>query len=397
MTSEKPLALYAKSFAPGSQVRRLAEQHAALTQATIWISLDPIGYHTPPQGVLWLRLGEQRLRKPGLRQTLAILSKVVPALHAVGARRLSCLDDTGRIRPVVSAIVQHLSRTPLLAGLPMRLLRLISPSRARRLASQREDCDGLLRQLFDVGHYLGCNPPASSDISPLAHFLAAGQYAGLNPHPLFWSDYYATQFAGGFDGLAPWRHFVESGGNPNPFFLTSWYTRQPSAGRHHSNPLLDMLAHHRAGDQPPDPNPLFDHAWYVSHHDSQGILPLSHFLLSNARLPTCAFLARHPEIAPMDYDGGSYLPAFLRQFASRPSSIPATAPGPSTVARHEHRVAVCCVVTGNYDTPQPVSHRIPKADYFLLCDSPRMAHSTAGASFRSILLRENLPSTFHAI
>jgi hypothetical protein len=369
MTSRKPLALCARSFVPGSPERTQAEQDAALTQASIWVSLDPIGHHSPPPGILWLRLGERRLKHPGWRQSLSIISKVAPAMHALGARRLLCLDETGSIQPVFSAIVQQLARTSLLAGLPIRLLRLISPSRAKQLASQREDWDGQLHQLFDVGHYLGCHPPSSTEVSPLSHYLAAGQYAGLNPHPLFWSDYYATQFAGGFDGLAPWRHFAESGGNPNPFFVTRWYTRQPGAGRHHSNPLLDMLAHHRAGDLPPDPNPLFDQAWYVSHHDCRGMLPLSHFLLNNASLPTCAFLARHPEIAPMNNSGGTYLPAFLRQFASRPSSVP-TAQAPSTVSRHVHRIAVCCVVSGNYDIPQPLSHRMPQADYFLLCDQP---------------------------
>lgn len=405
MTSGKSLAVYASSFAPGSHQRAEVERLATLARARIWISLDPIGQHKPPPGVLWLRLGEQRLKQPGWRQTLTLLSKLAPALHVLDFAQLLCLDEAAGTRRLFGSLLTLLSRTAWRASLPMFFLRILSPARARQLALQQQDLDGQLRQLFDVSHYLGFQPPISGDSSPLAHYLAAGQYAGLNPHPLFWTDYYATQFAGGFDGLAPWRHFVESSGNPNPFFLTRWYMQQPEAGRHHSNPLLDMLAHHRAGHMPPDPNPLFDQAWYISHHDCHGMLPLSHFLLTDTRLPTCPFLARHPEIAPIDDNGETYLPAFLSGFSGHPSAVPAAScTSHSMLNLNGRHIAICCVVTGNYDTPHAPGHRIPEADYYLLCDQPPSAslgnwkivqiEPAAGQSVQSFsrYLKMNLPS-----
>lgn len=378
-------AQYGHSLASGSAERRTAAAAASAVAATVWISLDPLaGESEPPEGVVWLRLGEPELGGYRWRNVLSQVSKLMPAFEALGVTEVQALSEAARPAARIAAGLLRLS-CPLgrpaaglnwLRRLPEWALKVVSPGRARRFASQREDRDGQLAAFVDRDHYFSQGCPAAGRIDPASHYLAAGQYAGLDPHPLFWTRWYARHMLPGAADVTPWRHFVGIGrhdwANPNPFLVVRWYDRQPGAGRHHPNPLLDLEEHARRGTPAPDPNPLFDQAWYRQTYDCDGRPPLRHFVLHGARHPTCAFLARHPELGQTMERRDGYALSFTQAFAGNPSRHPE--PRPARRAEESPlvrgRVAVCCVMTGDYDALRPIGEPDPNIDYFFITDKP---------------------------
>lgn len=358
----------------------------------VWISLDPLGGSGEPiPGVVWLRLGEPALAIPGLRQVVAQTAKLLPALAVLGACELQPWGVGAK--PAASlaawALGLHLGKDIGPPDVPInhhsqffakrwraRVLHLLAaclgPGRARRITAERTDTGGLLAALIDVAHYSEqCSPLANKD-SAIQHFLAAGQYAGHSPHLLFWTRWYADRYLLGTGGVCAWRHFIDHGLRggcaPNPFLTPLWYEKQPGAGQYHTNPLLDYAGHLQAGSLAPDPNPLFDQRWYMEVYRTGHVSPMIHFLNGNASLPTCPFLARHPELefASERADGG-YVRRFSNAFINGPSLFPGVRSLPAG-AESCGRVAVCCVLTGNYDRVPVLLHRDFGTDYFLLTD-----------------------------
>jgi len=377
--------LFGHSLAAGGAERKAALEEAFPEATKVWISLDPLaGKDEPPEDIVWLRLGEASLAGGGWRQILSQVSKLMPALEALGATAIHPLSDEARPAARIAAHLLRLSSLQDdlavfrqgLSRLPEWALRIFSPSRAKRFSSQREDSGQQLATLMDRAYYLSQACPAAEGIDPASHYLAAGQYAGLDPHPLFWTRWYARHMLRGVADITPWRHFIDVGrhdwANPNPFLVVRWYDRQPGAGRHHPNPLLDLDAHARHGTPAPDPNPLFDQAWYRNSYACGALSPLVHFVLGGARHPTCPFLARHPELGTANGNSDGYASSFTRAFASNPSRQPESRPTlrstESQAARG--RIAVCCVMTGDYDALHPVGQPNPNTDYFFITDRP---------------------------
>lgn len=377
-------ALYGHSMVSGSAERQAAAEAASAMAATVWISLDPLASESePPEGVVWLRLGEPGLDGHGWRNVLSRVSKLMPALQALGVTDVRPLSEAARPTARIAASLLRLS-CPMgkpvaglnwLRRLPEWALWIISPGRARRFASQRADRDRQLAAFVDHDYYFSQACPAAGRIDPASHYLAAGQYAGLDPHPLFWTRWYARHMLPGTADVTPWRHFIEIGrhdwANPNPFLVVRWYDRQPGAGCHHFNPLLDLEEHARRGTPAPDPNPLFDQAWYRQTYDCGKRPPLLHFVLDGARHPTCPFLAHHPELGA-DGQPDGYTSSFTHAFSGYPSRYPEPCPAPRATEDlpAQGRIAVCCVLTGDYDELRPIGQPDLNTDYFLITDKP---------------------------
>jgi hypothetical protein len=284
--------------------------------------------------------------------------------------------------PAVQLATRFASLSPRWTGLSLLILGLVSPKRTWRQLAERRDSGAQLVALLDAAYYRAQPAPMAGDTGPLAHYLAAGQYAGLDPHPLFWTRWYARRIPRAATPTTAWRHFLKYGPaghtDPNPYLLTRWYRCQTNAFRHHANPLLDLLAHHTRGTPAPDPNPLFDQQWYAATYDCGGIPPLVDFVRGGARLPCSPFLARHPELGQ---GTTGYLDAFVNAFATSPTALPIPDPrGHANSADDEGRVAVCCVLTGGFDTLQPVSDPELGVDYFLFTDT----HPAAASGWQTI-------------
>ena len=87
--------LYGHSLANGSAERRTAVAAAS----TVWISLDPLaGESEPPEGIVWLRLGEPGLGGNGWRNVLSQVAKLMPALEALGITDVQPLSEAARMR-----------------------------------------------------------------------------------------------------------------------------------------------------------------------------------------------------------------------------------------------------------------------------------------------------------
>lgn len=181
--------------------------------------------------------------------------------------------------------------------------------------------------LFDQDWYLRARADLSGGrASPLAHYLLHGAGEGVDPHPLFDTEFYRQQNAAqlGETGLTPLEHFVRVGAgegrDPHPLFDVAYYVRQaPDLIASGENPILhyvregatrglsphplfaadyyaDQVARSGEGGAPSlihylavgsrdglKPHPLFDPAWYRGRYpdaDASGREPLVHFLVA---------------------------------------------------------------------------------------------------------------------
>jgi len=367
-----PLIFYAHSLAQGSPARQALTKQADESHVPgIWISLDPLGMDEgSPPGIIWLRLGETTLATPGLRNFLARSTKLAWALHALGPAHIWAWDRAsaqdarlaGRIcgTPVIRvgiATQRPPARTGKYRPVMHRLIELalscLSPARARRMAAERDDPKGRLAQCLDPSHYRRQTCPALPGLAPQRHYLQAGQYAGLNPHPLFWQFWYARLFLKDQNGLTPWHHFLRQaceappGNDPNLYFSSSWYAAQAGALQQNAVPLLDYLEQTRRGVPPPAPNPVL------------AVLPHGAQAVDNGESPLVRFITQESHLA--------------RQLAATTLAEPASLlplPPALVTAGQAVRIAVCTVLTGNYDPCRDLTTREEGVDYFLLTDSP---------------------------
>ncbi|MEN0077108.1 MAG: hypothetical protein AAGC69_22175, partial [Paracraurococcus sp.] len=142
--------------------------------------------------------------------------------------------------------------------------------------------------LFDVAHYLACNPGwAETAATPLGHYVLHGAATGASPHPLFDPAWYAAQ-APDVPSERLFRHYLSEGFSeglsPHPAFDPAFYASQaPNLRAERVNPLTHFVELGWA--QGLSPNRLFDVSWYAARHPElapQGINPLVHFLAQGA-------------------------------------------------------------------------------------------------------------------
>lgn len=312
------------------------------------------------------------LRQPGLRAFLARGTKLAWALHALGPARIWAWD---RASAWDARLVGVICGTPLIRvgmerekALPCKIGRyranlhallnqavgLCSPARARRMKAERSDPQGNLARILEPSSYQQQECPSLPGLSPVDHYLQAGQYAGLNPHPLFWQFWYARLFLTEVNGITPWHHFLiqartePPGNDPNLYFSSRWYSAQSGALQQDDIPLLDYLEQIRQGLIPPAPNPEF-----TTHNRTPGA--------TEARKAQLSRLVSHESPLARQL-AGTTLPT-----APKPSSPLAATPAGGT---RTPKIAVCAVLTGNYDPLRDLSRREANVDYYLLTDRP---------------------------
>ncbi|MEA2840922.1 MAG: hypothetical protein QOF41_2252 [Methylobacteriaceae bacterium] len=148
------------------------------------------------------------------------------------------------------------------------------------------------------------------------HYLLFGFRHGLNPNPIFSSEYYDYLYpAAKSEEENPLLHFLIHGHsrryNPHWLFDTDWYLREnPDVADTGQNALAHYLQYGAAERR--DPSPLFDTRFYLSQINHAGGLEncLIHFLETGAskRLkPNRAFdpalyLQRYPDVAQARID-----------------------------------------------------------------------------------------------
>ena len=143
-----------------------------------------------------------------------------------------------------------------------------------------------LSDLFDVDWYRTQRPDLEGLANPIAHYLSEGAAQGLNPNPLFHSDWYLEHNPDvKAAGMNPLMHYVGSGAqegrNPSAYFDSAWYARQyPAARLTHADALSHFM---KTGYQHGfKPNPYFDTFWYLNTYPEVAAYPhdpLSHFVL----------------------------------------------------------------------------------------------------------------------
>jgi len=142
-------------------------------------------------------------------------------------------------------------------------------------------------KLFDVGWYLsqGVETKARRGLA-VTHYLKTGSTHGLDPHPLFDTAWYVSQYGSVIERNNPLVDYLRNGAfvgrNPNPWFDSEWYLSQyymlmePGC-----DPLTDYI--NTGWKSARNPHPNFDTRWYLSNYidvAKAGYEPLSHFLCS---------------------------------------------------------------------------------------------------------------------
>jgi len=154
--------------------------------------------------------------------------------------------------------------------------------------------------LFDHNFYserYGVDPGAQMDESELFHhWKNVGRFKGMDPHPLFSVEYYASGLdAAELASVDHITHFLKrrrsSNISPHPFFDAKWYTTTYSDVRNAGiHPLVHYLRDgHKEGRRP---SPTFDGNWYLKHYGDvrdAGMNPLVHYVMfgrSEGRFPS---------------------------------------------------------------------------------------------------------------
>jgi hypothetical protein len=138
--------------------------------------------------------------------------------------------------------------------------------------------------LFEQEFYAAqASSPTGNDL--LNHFLEEGWTLGLNPHPLFNSNYYLNTYPDiRAAGINPLVHFITNGAselrNPNEWFHTKFYvSSNPQVAASGLNPLTHYLK--EGASLGLRPHPVFDGEYYKRRYfdySQSGINPLSHYL-----------------------------------------------------------------------------------------------------------------------
>lgn len=161
-----------------------------------------------------------------------------------------------------------------------------------------------LLDLFDAAWYRRQVPDLSLQSDPLEHYLSEGAKRGLDPHPLFHTQWYLSRYPDVAEsGQNALEHYVLYGASelrdPSEYFDVQQYCTEYAAlipaG---ANPLVHFLRHGaRAGL---NPNPYFDTRWYLSRYQrvtQSAFNPLVHYLIEGERL---GYLPS-PEFDPVRY------------------------------------------------------------------------------------------------
>ncbi|MDP3116227.1 MAG: glycoside hydrolase family 99-like domain-containing protein [Phenylobacterium sp.] len=146
--------------------------------------------------------------------------------------------------------------------------------------------------LVSVGDYRLRHGEAleTSGLSVLQHYLLVGAAQGLDPHPLFDVRHYVGQCeAVAVSGEDPLTHYLREGWrqglDPHPLFANDWYLeRHPEVAAAGIAPLLDYVS--GGAELGRDPHPLFDGAWYAERYRdlrAPGFNPLAHFVRFGTR------------------------------------------------------------------------------------------------------------------
>lgn len=139
--------------------------------------------------------------------------------------------------------------------------------------------------LFDTNFYLVNNPDLERyKINPLLHFILVGHKKRKNPHPLFDIDYYIDQVGEEIiSGHNPLEHYLLYGEknliNPHPIFNANYYTNEyRDVADSGMNPLIHFLLY--GAKELRNPHPLFKTSFYVLSNPelTEGINPLIHYL-----------------------------------------------------------------------------------------------------------------------
>jgi hypothetical protein len=174
------------------------------------------------------------------------------------------------------------------------------------------------RALFDTDHYLRQRPGlAGSGVDPVVHYATVGWREGLDPHPLFATDWYVRTNAVPLD-TSPLEHYVSHGWregcDPHPLFDTDFYLRHNiEVAVADQCPLVHYLRY--GWRERRDPHPLFDTDRYLIDHpelEASGECPLVHYVIVGWQLghrPGALFdpewyVENHPEA------GASELPPY---------------------------------------------------------------------------------------
>ena len=145
--------------------------------------------------------------------------------------------------------------------------------------------------LFDTAYYVSQYPGLeTSGINPLIHYIEADPKAGKDPYPLFDTAYYLAQSPELDSSVAnPLAHYMEVGAkegkDPHPLFDAAYYVNQyPDLKASETNPLIHYME--VGAKEGKDPHPLFDAAYYISQYpelETSNINPLLHYIETGAK------------------------------------------------------------------------------------------------------------------
>jgi len=194
------------------------------------------------------------------------------------------------------------------------LIRLTA--RGRRFAVERRAIEA--SGLFDRTWYSSQPFNRGEPRDAILHYLVVGARRGLNPHPLFDTEWYRSKAAlPSCDFINPLAHFLSEAAevrvDPSPLFNGAWYRAQhPEIAYsgldafsyyvkigahlgHSTTPLFDPISYAASNTDVPlgdgfdhfvryglqerrNPNPYFNSDWYEATYHSSGQAPLVHYL-----------------------------------------------------------------------------------------------------------------------
>lgn len=147
----------------------------------------------------------------------------------------------------------------------------------------------LLRRMkvFDSGYYLRCTAEVeSSDLDPLWRYVTAGgiEGAGVDPHPLFDTEFYISRYLKEGETGNPFVHYLRYGWKlgyqPGPYFEPETYAKRCGWTEKDGNPLWHYIHHGQKSGTSPCRS--FDYEYY---YDKNPVLTtVSHEIIKHYKL-----------------------------------------------------------------------------------------------------------------
>ena len=145
---------------------------------------------------------------------------------------------------------------------------------ARRLRPVLERAPGLAARweiwrsgVFDAQYYRDqCRERGIRTIDPMGHYLRTGAALGLDPHPLFCTQYYVTRNPGIDADVNPLVHYLTQGDRegrmPHPLFDPAWYRAEhPDVAAGGRAALIHLVKH--GGREGRRAHPRLDSRYYT--------------------------------------------------------------------------------------------------------------------------------------